>query len=29
MQGLSGYSQTYPLPPPSPYPRNHPYGGYY
>lgn len=28
MQGLSGYSQTYPLPPPSPYPRN-PYGGYY
>lgn len=28
MQGLSGYSQTYPLPPHSPYPRN-PYGGYY
>jgi hypothetical protein len=28
MQGLSGYSQSYPLPPPSPYPRN-PYGGYY
>ncbi len=26
--GLSSYSQSYPLPPPSPYPRN-PYGGYY